>query len=670
MKGFIIIANIIDRSCYSILLGLFCFFTLVSCQKEPIVVTAAVDPEPDPPPEVIETPTQTAQTLAYANSLYEQGLIDLEAGSPIKAGQNFDDALIALLECQIEFETTVDFELEIEDLITRIHMAELAYAPEMPSDGPTFTNAVLDDLLVALPEDDEPERNPEFRFPSGVPDISFDLPVTYNDAVESFIEAFATRRAHIIGAALERSTRYLPMMRRIFKEEQVPLDLCYLPLIESAYRTRAKSRASAMGLWQFMRGTGRMYDLDVDWWRDERLDSEMATRAAARHLRDLHERFGDWYLALSAYNAGAGRVSRAIRRGRTRDFWEMRRRRLLPRETRSYVPAFLAGLYIAKQPEAYGFSNLNYLEPLDPDFVEVDFAVDLETLAEKMSIPLETLVVYNPSLIRDITPHDQVTAIAVPKGSAEQVRQILADLPPEERLRWVAYRLQRGDTLGKLARRYNTSVRALQDANRIRNPRRLRIGQEIMIPVGNQGGRSLAKAERGATLPSKRIQYKIQRGDTLYHLAKRYQTTIPSIMALNPNLSPVSLQLGETIDISQGDRYSGRSMNTAVQTKKRTTYVVQKGDIPAAIARRFQLSVRQLMSHNGLSDSAIIYPGQKLSIPSNAGSTDVIVHVVRRGDNLSKIAGRYGTSVRSLLTWNQLSANNILRVGQRILIYR
>lgn len=618
-------------------------------------------------PEVIES-----QVSELADSLYEQGLIYLEAGSILKATEYFDQALATLLDCEMETQTSLDFELEIEDLLTRIHWAEMAYAPEQVSDGPYYTNAVLSDLLEILPAEGQANEARSLEFPKRIPDVNFDLPVTYNDAVQSFIEAFSTRRAHIIGAALERSTRYLPMMRRIFKEESVPLDLCYLPLIESAYVTRAKSKASAMGLWQFMRGTGNMYDLDVDWWRDDRLEPEKATRAAAQHLRDLHDRFGDWYLALSAYNAGSGRISRAIRRGRTKDFWELRRRRLLPSETRSYVPAFLAGLYIAKQPEAYGFSNLNYQQPLEPEWVTVDFALDLETLAEKMDLALETLVVYNPALIRDITPHNQTTQLAVPPGRAAQAQQILQALPPEKRLRWFEYRLQRGDTLGRIARRYGTSVRALQDANNISNPRRMRIGQQIMIPIGNANRRRAKAAESTAQrLAQEKVSYRIQRGDTLYHLAKRYQTTIPSIMELNPDLSPVSLQLGATIIIYQGDRFSKRAIDTSVQSKRQTTYKVRPGDFPAAIARRFSVSTSQLLAANGLSVNATIYPGQLLKIPAQTKKgSDVIVHVVKRGDNLSKIASRYRTSVNRLLVWNQLSSNQVLRIGQRILIYR
>jgi membrane-bound lytic murein transglycosylase D len=651
--------------------GLLCFglIFLAACQKQvPVVEEPTVTPE-EPP--LIVTTSDAPEALAHAENLYEQGLTYLEAGALAKAAESFDEALTTLLECQLDDPLTVDFDLEIEDLLTRIHWAEVAYAPEMIEDGPAFTNAVLDDLLVELPEEAAGEAK-ERSFPDGIPDVSFDLPVEYNDTVASFIEAFTTRRAHIIGAGLERSTRYLPMMRRIFKEEGVPLDLCYLPLIESAYRSRARSRASAMGLWQFMRGTGRMYDLDITWWRDKRLDPELSTRAAAQHLRDLYDRFGDWYLVLAAYNAGGGRVNRAIRRGRTKDFWEMRRRRLLPRETRGYIPAFLAGLYIAKDPEAYGFSNLNYMPPLEKDWVEVDFALDLEKLAERMEVPLETLVIYNPSLIRDMTPHNEKTEIAVPKGRGDEVREILASLPPEQRQRWVEYRLQRGDTLGRLAQRYGTTVRALQDANSIRNPRRLRIGQKLMIPVGGTQAHSrTASTPNPERLDNRKIAYRIKRGDTLYHLARRYQTTIPSIMELNPDLSPVNLRLGQEIRIHQGDRFGSGALNTSVQKKRQTTYVVRKGDFPANIARRFGVSTRDLMAANGLGMNATIYPGQSLNIPGKSSQTqDVIVHVVRRGDSLSKIARRYGTSVGKLQTWNQLNSRSLLQIGQRILIYR
>lgn len=354
----------------------------------------------------------------------------------------------------------------------------------------------------------------------------FDFPVMVNRRVLQLLDYYQHRAKDQTQSAMERAGKYLPHFRRIFAEEGVPVDLVYLGHAESLFKPNAYSRARARGMWQFMAGTAALYDLEVGWWLDERLDPFKSARAAARHLRDLKAEFGDWYLALAAYNAGPGRIRRVFRRYGNLDYWTMVERRLLPRETQNYVPAVLAAMILYRHPERYGFEPPQETA-LEFEEVPIAFQVDLKVAAEALGVEADVLEELNPELVRGITPFSgQSYQLRVPLGFAGQAARVLSELPPEKRLRWAHHRVGKGETLSHIARRYNVSIGAIAEVNRLRNLHRLSIGQDLIIPLSDWRAATDSPAERDEV-------YTVRSGDSLYRIARRYGLKVQDLQVWN-----------------------------------------------------------------------------------------------------------------------------------------
>ncbi|HID11618.1 MAG TPA: LysM peptidoglycan-binding domain-containing protein [Candidatus Latescibacteria bacterium] len=307
------------------------------------------------------------------------------------------------------------------------------------------------------------------------------IPVEYNDRVRRNIRRFVDGEREVFRVWLRRSKRYLGVIREVLRGEGLPEDLAYLAMVESGFNPRAYSGAHAVGIWQFMRDTAQRYGLRVDWWVDERRDPLRSSQAAARFLKDLYREFGDWRLAIAAYNCGPGRLRRAIRRTGTRDFWRLR----LPRETSEYVPRFMAALTISKFPEFFGFQEVDYEAPLRFEEVEMEGAMDLRVAARLIGCSHAELEALNPALRRGYIPPYRYS-LRVPEGAAERFLRAYAQLPSRERVRWSRHRVRRGDTLWELARAYGTSVRAIMEANRL-SESMIRPGQDLLIPGSSEG---------------------------------------------------------------------------------------------------------------------------------------------------------------------------------------
>src|SRR5437016_2181168 len=278
-----------------------------------------------------------------------------------------------------------------------------------------------------------------------------DLPLMLNDTVAGYINYFSTRGRDVLERALERSGQYHAMIQRVLKDEGVPQDLIYLAQAESGFRPLALSRAGARGMWQFMSSRARGYGLTRNWWVDERQDPEKATRAAARHLKDLYNQFGDWYLAMAAYNSGPGRVQSAVKRTGYADFWELYRRNVLPKETRNYVPIILAVTIMAKNPEQYGLDDVNREEPTAYDTVKINYPIDLRLAAQCVNATAAELQELNPSLLRLSTPKDGAFELHLPAGSKKNFEMAIAAIPADKRLWWRYHDLKDGETLASLA---------------------------------------------------------------------------------------------------------------------------------------------------------------------------------------------------------------------------
>jgi membrane-bound lytic murein transglycosylase D len=287
----------------------------------------------------------------------------------------------------------------------------------------------------------------------------YNIPMILNDSVENHLEYFKTRGRDIFQLWLDRSSRYIPVMKDIFKEKNLPEDLVYVAMIESGFNPYAVSWARAVGPWQFMPATGKLYGLKIDWWIDERKDPVKSTYAAAEHLKDLHNLFGSWPLALASYNAGAGKVQRAVLRTRSDDFWDLKASRYIRKETKNDVPKWMAATIIAKNPGAYGFIESKY-EPYKFDEVVVEESTDLRLIARCADCAYEEVKELNPELRRWVTPPQfSRYTLRIPAGKKEIFQAKFAAIPPEQKIKWNRHEVRNGETLTGLARQYNTTPR-------------------------------------------------------------------------------------------------------------------------------------------------------------------------------------------------------------------
>lgn len=380
-----------------------------------------------------------------------------------------------------------------------------------------------------------------------VADSEMAVPMDYNTKVEDWIEYFQTRGRARMEVYLERSGRYLPLMKKILRENGLPEDLVYVALIESGFSSRATSRARAVGYWQFIRGTAHRYGLKMNGIVDERRDPIKSTQAAAQYLKGLYNVFGAWYLAIAGYNSGENRIKQAVMRHYSRDFWELSAAGGFPRETSEYVPKFLAARLIAQKPEKYGFFNVNYAPAISFDEVEVTKPVHLGTLAQAMNISLDALKDLNPAMLKGIVPvmRSQSTTVRVPVGLKELAQAHLeksfvaeSKVQAAEEAEVSSYRVKPGDNLGKIARKFRISIPLLAQFNNLTRRSILSIGMMLKIPVGG-GSRTInnlppdsRRLRREEAARAERIHL-VRKGDTLAHIAKKYGVSLLQLTERN-----------------------------------------------------------------------------------------------------------------------------------------
>ncbi|HYA88654.1 MAG TPA: LysM peptidoglycan-binding domain-containing protein [Nitrospirota bacterium] len=397
---------------------------------------------------------------------------------------------------------------------------------------PTEDVAQLDENI-----EDTPEEKP------------FSIPMILNDSVENHLEYFKTRGREVFQRWLDRSARYIPVMKDIFREKNLPEDLVYVAMIESGFNPYAVSWAKAVGPWQFMPATGKLYGLKIDWWIDERKDPVKSTYAAAEHLKDLHNLFGSWPLALASYNAGAGKVQRAVLRTRSDDFWDLKASRYIRKETKNYVPKFMAATMIAKNPESYGFSVADYA-PFKYDEVVIEESTDLRLLARCAGSTYEEIKELNPELRRWVTPPDyDKYVLRIPAGKKEIFLANFATIPPEQKIKWERHEVRRGETLSSLAKQYNTSPDAIRDINGLKK-NRITPGKHLLIPIDTnakaQDVSYLVPEQGGGKLQE--ILYRVRRGETLARIAKKHNVTVADIKEWNKGLG-ASVRAGQKIKL-------------------------------------------------------------------------------------------------------------------------
>jgi len=457
---------------------------------------------------------QVKQRFAVGEANYREG--HLEA-----ARRDFDDAVDWILESGYDPNSDPRlFEL-FQQITDSVYTYELqAYRAGEGLTEPPAVPAPIDEVAETnLPADPRLKERAEEAAKS----LSHDLPLTVNDVVVSYLNFFQTPRGRaIIESGLRRKGRYEAMISQVLKEEGVPQDLIYLAQAESAFQPLALSRAGARGIWQFVQWRGNEYGLKRSWWVDERMDPEKATRAAAQHLRDLYEVYGDWYLAMAAYNCSPGNLQKGIERTGYAEFWDLYRRNVLQKETKNYVPIILALTLIAKDAAHYGIA-VQPEQPVDTDTLRLGRPIDLRLVAETLDLDVDTLRALNPSLLRMATPDDPGFVLHLPKGTAERLSAEIADIPQDKWVSWRRHRVEAGETLASIGRKYRVTPVSIAEANNLEHGAELDVGKKLIIP---------ATRPVEETKP-RLVRYRVRRGDTLGGIADQFSVTSEQVRKWN-----------------------------------------------------------------------------------------------------------------------------------------
>jgi membrane-bound lytic murein transglycosylase D len=415
-------------------------------------------------PAVLPSASMAERAVRDADRHFQYGKFFLQEGKPDEARREFDLALGALLDLPEELPDRALVERKAEELARSIHRYDLeSLGAGLSPDEVSFPTSPLAEILdLTFPIDPRLKG----RTLAEVQAAQSQLPLVVNDAVLSYINYFTSARGQrTLLNGLKRAGRYREMISRILAEEGVPQEMIHLAQAESGFMPRALSPKAAAGMWQFIRKTGQDYGLQQGAQHDDRLDPERATRAAARHLRDLYNLTGDWYLAMAAYNCGPYCVERAAQRTGYADFWELHRRNAIPRETRNYVPAILAMAIVSRNLSAYGLAELDPESPLKYDTIHVSAATNLGLIADAADVPVTDIRELNPALIKSVAPAGY--DVRVPVGQSRTVLAAIEAVPEDKRAAWRLHRVSSGDTLASIAKQYSTAANSILAANQV-----------------------------------------------------------------------------------------------------------------------------------------------------------------------------------------------------------
>lgn len=534
-----------------------------------------------------------------------------------------------------------------------------------PAEDATVGEAMKEASKTQIQENEvsseDVEKNVVLPYKSAYGEIALDQ----NEHVDKWVRYFQGRGRGYMEQYLSRSGRYLPMMKNVLRENGLPEDLVYIALIESGFSPRAHSRANAVGYWQFIRSTGKRFGLQVDTFTDERRDPVLSTRAAAEYFKALHNLLGSWHLSMAAYNVGENRVKRAVSKYGTKDLWALiKKRRALPAETRNYVPKFIAATLIAKDPAKYGFTNIEYQDPLSYDTVALQSPISLQKLAGNLNVEVDELKLLNPKFRTDFVPISRggETVVRIPVGRASDALAALSmsvtTQPKVLQAEYYFYRIRRGDNLSTIARKHRTTVSHLRRLNDLSNRTLLRVGRSIKVPDNGGDGIKLITEED-----------------------------------------------------SRGP--SGSTAVPAVDMRQATHHVVRRGENLSVIARRYGLSISELLKFNNLGSRSVIRKGQKLRVRPDASPTSAAgykkrqalalaqfksgstakaksvtkelsrskkqhvaaakapktrKHTVKRGETLYDVSKKYGLSLNQLARANRVKINYRVLAGEKLMI--
>ena len=451
-------------------------------------------------PQALQRRTQGDATIQTAQRRFQSGKRYYQAGDMDNARQEFDRAIDLMLDAgdqglidRQQYERQLD---EMVDSIHRYDLADLGAAAEV--DQETFEKAPLEDILqMTFPVD--PKLKDKVR--EQVAATTSQLPLSVNDAVLGYINYFSNRGHKTLLAGLQRSGRYRPMIQRILDEEGIPQEIIHLAQAESGFIPRAVSRKAAGGMWQFLKWRGNEYGLKQTAYTDDRMDPEKATRAAAHHLRDLYHEFGDWYLAIAAYNCGPVNVEKAVERTGYADFWELRSRGALPAETTNYVPIILAMTIMEKNAAEYGIEGFQLDLPLEYDTVDTTAPTSLTLVADILDLPFAELAALNPASLRGMIPAD--FPLRVPKGSGSPLVAALQMIPANHLDAWRMHRVLSGETLATIGKRYGVTPANIVSVNRLESAKAVE-GDRLLIPSVQRVQATMAKKTVSASASARR----------------------------------------------------------------------------------------------------------------------------------------------------------------------
>src|SRR5580704_15400961 len=581
---------------------------------QPPAAAEATSTAPAPPSDPV------ADLIARAEKEFQAGLANHEAGKVEEAKQNFDNALNALLSSSLDIRSDERLEKEFDRVVAGVN--ELYPGGTNDSEAQQKSEpAPIDETNGITPA---PDAGVKAKAQAEIKSTHSDLPLMMTDQVAGYISYFSNRGRGTFERAFARSGRYHDMIVSILKQEGVPQDLIYLAQAESGFHPQAVSRAGARGIWQFMGSRARGYGLEHSLWVDDRQDPEKSTRAAARHLRDLYAQFGDWYLAMAAYNSGPGTVQAAVKRTGYADFWELYRRNVLPKETRNYVPIILAMTIVSKNLSHYGFDDVSMDEPVAYDTVTVNYPVDLRLAAECVDATAAQLQELNPSLLRLTTPREGTFVLHLPSGTKDQYQNAIAAVPPDMRLWWRYHKVQPGDTVASLARSYRVTAKSIAAANHLDGTdlngkdQQLDADAKLVIPLA-VGKHPVSDA---ATYARRITRYRVRKGDTVETVAENFGVSPQMVRRWN--------------GLPRGSSLRGRkvlALHLPVTPSTEAT-----ADKPAAHARKTtQTATATVPAERSESDSA-----------PDASGPAVLRHTVKSGETLYSIATTYKTTVAAL----------------------
>jgi len=484
-----------------------------------------------------------------------------------------------------------------------------------------------------------PKSSPPFHL-EVIEQKDFDIPIVVNRAVKDWMTYYLGPGRRTFEVYLSRSARFEAMIRKEFAARGLPQDLIYIAMIESGFVADAFSKSGACGIWQIMPSTARLYDVRQDWWVDDRRDPIRSTQAAASLLLDLKKSWGDWYLALAAYNGGGRMVKRGMNQTGSSDFWTIARSGVLAGETRNYVPKFIAATILGKYREVYGFADVKYLPSEQLDVVELGGGATVAQLAQCGGISERELRSTNPGLLRNATPPEGYP-LRLPLGAREAFVTCISEANLFQSMSFKKHVVLKGEVMSSICERYDVAQDIVLRTNDRDDPNQLRAGETLLIPIMD----SVADAE---TVQS----HTVARGDTLSGLATKYSVSVQQIQDWN-SLSTVTIHVGQQLEI--GVPGSSRGLETA--------YKVQAADTLSSIAIRYGVTVSELQRWNQLHYGTLIRVGQQLTVFMQG--TQWREYTVKDGDSLGKIAAKHACTVKDLKVWNSLSTT-FLRPGQRL----